>query len=234
MARTEPDDLQVVSLLAEPTRGRLYRFVAASDRAVTREDAARQVDIPVHTAKFHLDRLVEAGLLEVEFRRTGERGGPGSGRPPKHYRRTRTEVSVVLPPRNYDLLSGLLADAIVEAARTREDAGLVAGRIAYQRGVEAARVAGSTGEEGSTGEDGLLAVLVANGYEPARTATGIVLRNCPFHRAAQRQTAFVCAVNRDFVAGILDGALPGAAGRARLDPGTDRCCVVLDVDSVAG
>ena len=53
-----------------------------------RDQAAQGVGVPTHTAKFHLDRLVDEGLLEVEFRRLSGRTGPGSGRPAKLYRRS--------------------------------------------------------------------------------------------------------------------------------------------------
>jgi predicted ArsR family transcriptional regulator len=77
-----------IGALAEPVRGQLYEYVVAQPGAVSRERAADGVDVPLHTAKFHLDRLVEEGLLETEFRRLTGRTGPGAGRPAKLYRRT--------------------------------------------------------------------------------------------------------------------------------------------------
>jgi predicted ArsR family transcriptional regulator len=65
-----------VAALAEPVRRALYRFVAAQRGPVTRDQASVGVGIPRHTAKFHLDRLVEDGLLEVDFKRLSGREGP--------------------------------------------------------------------------------------------------------------------------------------------------------------
>ena len=80
-----PDDLSGVAALAEPVRRRLYDAVCAADEAVSREQAARRVGVPVHTAKFHLDKLVEEGLLEVEYRRSPDApaglGTPGQALP---------------------------------------------------------------------------------------------------------------------------------------------------------
>ena len=75
---------QVASIgaLAEPTRLALYRYVAGATGPVSREQAAAAVDLPLHSVKFHLDRLVKEGLLEVEYRRLTGRTGPGAGRPP--------------------------------------------------------------------------------------------------------------------------------------------------------
>ena len=71
--------------------------------------------MPGHTAKFHLDRLVDEGLLDVEFRRLSGKTGPGAGRPAKLYRRSRRQIALSLPQRSYDLLSTILAKAVEEA-----------------------------------------------------------------------------------------------------------------------
>ena len=65
--------------------------------------------------KFHLDRLVEVGLLDVDFKRVSGREGPGAGRPTKRYRRSPREVAVSLPERHYDLAGLLMARAIDES-----------------------------------------------------------------------------------------------------------------------
>ena len=54
----------------------------------------------VHTAKFHLDRLADEGLLEVEYRRlSGQARARRRADPTKLYRRSEHEVAVSLPPR---------------------------------------------------------------------------------------------------------------------------------------
>src|SRR6476661_4260502 len=98
--------------LADPVRRALYRFVTEQPDAVSRDQAADGVDVPRHTAKHHLDRLVDEGLLVTEFRRLTGRSGPGAGRPSKLYRRAEDEVEVSLPHRRYDLAGAVLADAV--------------------------------------------------------------------------------------------------------------------------
>ena len=56
-----------------------------SDEPVGREQTAADTGIPLHTARFHLERLVDEGLLATEFRRLSGRSGPGAGRPAKLY-----------------------------------------------------------------------------------------------------------------------------------------------------
>ena len=61
-------------------------------------------------AAFHLDKLADAGVVEVRFERTSGRTGPGAGRPSKLYRRADDEVAASVPDRRYDLAGSLLAD----------------------------------------------------------------------------------------------------------------------------
>src|SRR6478672_12382166 len=107
-----------VAALAEEVRRDLYRYVVAQPEPVSRDQAAGGVGVPRHTAKFHLDRLVEEGLLETDFKRTTGRDGPGAGRPSKRYRRSARQVSVDVPERRYELAGRLMARAIDEAGRT--------------------------------------------------------------------------------------------------------------------
>lgn len=224
-AATHPvDDLDGVAALGEPIRRRLYEVVVAAPHATGREEAARLAGVPVHTAKFHLDRLVEEGLLEVEFRRLTGRTGPGSGRPAKLYRRADREIAVTLPPRQYDLLSRILARAVVTATATGAPVAEVAAEISRGEGAQAAAAA-ATEEQGSS-LDRLGRALAPVGYEPHLVDGRLELANCPFHRVAQEQTALVCGLNLSYVNGVCDG-LGCRDLTPRLDPGSGRCCVTV-------
>src|SRR5688572_8768019 len=113
-------DEQVVSIaaLAEPVRRALYRYVISQPEPVSRERAAAGVGVAHHVAKFHLDKLNDDGLLDVEYRRPPGRSGPGAGRPTKLYRRSSNDISVSVPARRYDLAGDVLAEAITTAQHT--------------------------------------------------------------------------------------------------------------------
>jgi predicted ArsR family transcriptional regulator len=121
-AMSDDDDLtrriRGVGALTEPVRRALYLFVAGQAGPVSREAAAAGVGVARHLAKFHLDRLVEEGLLEAHFQRLTGRTGPGAGRPAKLYRRATGEMAVSLPERQYRLAGELMAAAIDTSART--------------------------------------------------------------------------------------------------------------------
>src|SRR6476620_6115370 len=111
-------DLISVAALGEPVRRELYRFVAAQPDPVSRDQAAAGVGVARHVAKFHLDKLEEDGLLEVEYRRPPGRSGPGAGRPAKLYRRSGRAIAISLPERRYDLAGQVMAQAIIAAEST--------------------------------------------------------------------------------------------------------------------
>src|SRR5213078_316592 len=97
-----------IALLDEPRRRALYEYVTSRPEPVGRDEAATALGIGRELAAFHLDRLAAAGLLDVEYRRLGERRGPGAGRPAKLYRRSARELSVSLPARDYERLAQML------------------------------------------------------------------------------------------------------------------------------
>ena len=106
------DDLAAVALLAEPVRQRLYRYLRDRREPVSREEAARSAGISVKLAAFHLDRMVEAGLLDVEYRRLTGRVGPGAGRPAKVYSVSERAFEIALPQTRYALAASMMATAL--------------------------------------------------------------------------------------------------------------------------
>jgi predicted ArsR family transcriptional regulator len=209
--------LDRVAALGEPVRRALYRFVAAQPEPVTREQAAAAVGVAQHTAKFHLDRLVDGRLLEAGYRRPPGRGGPGAGRPAKVYRRSHTDLDVSLPERRYDLAGRLLVKAFARAERTGSPVPEALRAVATRAGRSA----------GTQAASGLFDALAADGYEPRRDGDGITLANCPFHALASEETELVCGMNRAYLEGMLGGI--GDTGlTARLDPAPGRCCIRLE------
>jgi predicted ArsR family transcriptional regulator len=222
-----------VAALAEPARRDLYRYVVDQVDAVSRDQAAEGIGVPRHTAKFHLDKLVEEGLLVTEFRRLSGRDGPGAGRPAKLYRRAPGELAVSLPERRYDLAGHLMAQAIEESTRngTPGDEALDIGSatLGATLGREARQRAGGSSEP-ERQRDAACHVLASQGYEPHEDDGTITLRNCPFHSLAKEHTDLVCGMNL----ALLDAfAVQLGEGRmtASLRPSPDRCCVQLSTRS---
>jgi len=212
--------LSAIASLAEPARRDLYLYVAGQSAPVSRDQAAADTGLPRHVVKFHLDRLVEEGLLEVEFRRLSGRQGPGAGRPAKLYRRAAREVAVALPERRYDLAGRILAAAVHAA-----DAGIgirtAVARAAAEQGRAVGAHALATGVPVS-----LVAVLAAYGYEPRTVGDQTVLPNCPFRILAVDHTELICGMNLEFLRAMTQ-QLGLADVDIRLEPTPGQCCVTI-------
>jgi predicted ArsR family transcriptional regulator len=205
------DELARLAVLDEPIRRQLFAYVRGSSEPVSREDAAEAVGISRSLAAYHLDKLVEQDLLVTSYRRPEGRSGPGAGRPAKLYV-AQGEVSVSVPPREYELAAGLLAEAAETSDEARNSLDAVAARAGRQLGGE-----GKSLEE----------ALVTRGYEPFEEEAGVIrLRNCPFHRLAEQHRDVVCGMNRSYLQGVLDG-LGRDDVTASLEPEPGRCCVAI-------
>lgn len=203
--------IDAVGLLTEPVRRALYRFVAASPDAVGRDEAAGSAGVSRSLAAFHLDKLVEAGLLTTSYRRRSGRTGPGAGRPAKLYRRAQGERAVTVPPRAYASVAHLLAEVV-------DGAGLESPleQVAWNAGVAAGR---------SHAAD-LPEVLAARGYQPYPDGAVLRLRNCPFGSLATDFPPLICGMNL----ALLEGLLAGVGDQVRvasLDPRPGECCVAF-------
>jgi predicted ArsR family transcriptional regulator len=197
-------DAAAIAALAEPQRRAVYEHVAAAGAPVSRNAVADALSIGRTLAAHHLDKLAEAGLVEVSFARVNGRSGPGSGRPSKLYRRTATEHELSLPPRDYRTLATVFADAV-------EEAGIEP--VLF----EAARRQGARHRDDAVPPEEVLRGL---GYEPYADGDVWRLRNCPFDGVARTHAALVCGANL----ALLEGAL--GAG-VRIDPRPDGCCVTV-------
>lgn len=211
--QSQADAVAAIASIRDPLRRLLFDTVSKSAVAVGRDDVAEATGLPRSTAAFHLDRLVETGLLMVTYQRRSGRTGPGAGRPAKLYRRVASEIAVAFPERHYDVIGDVLASAIDESDQTAEPVRSSLLRIARARGEEFGRDSTSFDE-----------VLERAGYEPHSEANGdLVLTNCPFHALATRHTSIICEAN----VALLEGAAAASDESCYVlfSPSAGQCCV---------
>lgn len=205
--------------LDEPTRWSVYQAVRQNPPA-SRAQVAEAVGISVSLAAFHLDTLVDAGLLEASYARPPGRGGPGAGRPAKWYRPSDARLELSVPARRYELLGTILAAAIHTAAASGDaDAAVTAAARAVGRRLGAAAPRRSRRRTWAN-------VLQPLGYEPREDDEGTVFANCPFAALAESHPDTVCAANVALVTGVLEGARVEGVS-AQSCPGAGGCCVLL-------
>src|SRR3954447_20969315 len=91
-----------IAALDDDVRRALYEHVRAAGTPVTREEAAGAIGISRKLAAFHLDKLVELGVLRSGF------GGATEGRvgrAPRVYEAATEDISVRVPERSPELLA---------------------------------------------------------------------------------------------------------------------------------
>jgi predicted ArsR family transcriptional regulator len=175
-----PDRWDVVATLVDASRRALFEYVRRQDHPVGREEAAAATGLSRGLAAFHLDKLVEAGLLGARYEAPA--GPRGRGRTPKVYVPS-GDVTITIPARRDDLIADVLASAYLSQRPPDE-------------------VAFAQGTTHGVGELGAL------GFEPRDSGEVIVLGNCPFHALAARHGSLICGIATAFVAGMASGA-PG-------------------------
>jgi predicted ArsR family transcriptional regulator len=227
------DDLVAVALLAEPVRQRLYRYVRDQRGPVGREDAARSAGISTKLAAFHLDRMAEVGLLEVDYRRLTGRVGPGAGRPAKVYMVSPRSFAVALPQTRYALAASMMATALSGDTSGGGPAALeeVAGTVGDMLGSEIRTQARTAGARRA----GALRQLEQLGFEPRQQEPdgGLVLRNCVFRELSESHRELVCGMNAALVRGLLAGAqlhTLRVEGRPAAERVAESSCCVRIVD----
>ena len=215
-------DRQAVAAIAaldDDVRRALYEHVRTAREPVTREDAATSVGISTKLAAFHLDKLVELGVL-----RAGVSTARRVGRAPKVYTPVEADLSFRVPARDPELLASILVEAVTtEGAGERAEQAVM--RVAGARG--AARGAALGAAERERRGDRVAGLLAELGFEPYEERGAVRLRNCPFHPVVGMAPALVCGMNRAYLAGVLEGLDAGHGVSAELAPRAGECCVEL-------
>lgn len=219
-----------IAALDDDLRRRMYLYIRERGAPVSRDEAADQVGISRKLAAFHLDKLVERGLLVAHYARLPGRGGAGAGRSSKLYEPSDLEVAVSIPERRYDIVGEILVETLShqgEGERPRE----VAKRVAFEKGRELGEEVKARMRLRPPGSERALAVaeetLSEVGFEPYRNDDhSVSLRNCPFHELSRKAPELVCGLNREFIDGMLRG-LGNESVEASLEPKPGECCVKL-------
>lgn len=224
-------DAEALGALEDELRRTLYVFVRAQRRPISRDEAATATGISRKLAAFHLDKLVDRGLLIPSYARPPGRGGRGAGRSAKYYEPSSRQIDVTIPERRYDLLGSVFLRALrsQRQGETGEDA---ARRAAGETGAEIGAAERRRLGISPPGPERAMAVttqiLEETGYEPYRDDRGCVrLRSCPFHGLAEQDRDLVCGMNERLVEGIVRG-LGNATLGVVLDPVPGECCVRLE------
>jgi predicted ArsR family transcriptional regulator len=217
-----------IAPLGDQVRRRLYAYVVGQPGEVGRDEAARAVGITRPAAAFHLEKLVQGGLLEAGYRRLSGRRGPGAGRPARVYWCPAREVHLSIPPRDYELVARFLLRGLdgQDPGRVKEHSSEAAREFGAGLGGEARRRAGRRSSHDRL-HTALIEVLGERGFDPKPVEGGAIrLRNCPFDKLSADYRELVCPMNHSMMQGVLEGL--GATNlEAVFDPQPGMCCVAF-------
>jgi predicted ArsR family transcriptional regulator len=212
-------------LLAQPTRARIFGWLADHRAPASTEELAAALELHPNGVRRHLDRMQEAGLVE-RSRRKGGRGRPGdlwaiaAAADPGGER-----------PTGYADLSRWLARAIP------------AGRNRLREVERAGREIGLELAPSGPVEDpveGFRQAVASLGFRPELEPGGedgfvCRLENCPYKESVHENQPVVCALHKGITDGLLAKLLPGTS-LTRFEPhDPDRAgCVVGVSGSIDG
>jgi len=163
-------------------------------------ELATQLGLHPNTVRFHVSRLVTAGLVTREVE-----PHDGPGRPRLTFAAV-TQANVESGQRSYrllaDMLAGFIADTSPDAAAQAVELGRTWGRYLATRPAPGRRVT----EEESLTE--LLRVLDDIGFSPLLAEdedrqSQMLLRHCPFLEVASAHREVVCSLHLGVMQGVL-------------------------------
>ena len=222
-------DVSALAVLDDDLRRQMYLEIRQRRRPVSREEVAEAVGVSRKLAAFHLDKLVDRGLLVATYGRPPGRGGRGAGRSAKFYEPSDRTFDVSIPERNYDVMGSILVQAIEEEG-PGERAEAAAQRVARRYGEDLGKAERERRHLPRAGAERAMSlatdVLATCGYEPYADAGTVRLRSCPFHALAEQSRDLVCGLNHELVQGIVSG-LGNDTLDVSLAPLPDECCVQL-------
>jgi len=190
-------DLEVLKALGDETRYALYRELAASTAPRGATELADALGLHANTVRLHLERLKDAGLVEVEAIHRGT-----VGRPQHRYSIAPGAPGLGFDPPAHVLLAGLLA-ALAETSGADATTARTTGRAWGRRTAERPRARGCLAA--------LAEELDRLGFEPAAdedtTADGstrIEFLHCPFRELAEAYPELVCNLHRGICEGVAE------------------------------
>ena len=216
----QPDRRHALELLASPVRRDLLDTLAnlpyvpspetteTRERGLTAAELGLRLGLHVTTVRFHLDQLVEVGLVQAH----DERGQVG--RPKKRYSASPGPRPVLAESQPYRHLATMLSEVLAEDdVATAEDAG----RRWFDRHASAEVSDLGVGHQPATTRSSwfakigaLVDVLEKWGYAPevATANSGhtaeVSLHNCPLRAMVETDPDIACGVHRGIIRAALD------------------------------
>lgn len=190
--------LDLFKTLGDNTRYAIYLELARAVKPLTTAEIADTINLHPNTVRPHLDRMREAGLIDVEV------GGRGEiGRPQHRYSLIADAPSLGLEPP----VMPMLARLVLSMAERLGAGALEAHAVGHEEGEGRAEpfVAAASSLEA------IVTDLDVLGFDPVVSddddpdAAVIAFANCPFGDLSTTHPELVCSLHHGLIAGFVDG-----------------------------
>jgi predicted ArsR family transcriptional regulator len=205
-------------VLSQPTRARLFSLLSELRGPVGTEVLAEKLEMHPNGVRLHLERLLEAGLVERRQERIAR------GRPRDVWTVSAEAQPGGDPPTGYAELARWLVRSLAAGGARTEDMEAAGRRIGQGLASEPSA--------GGRDEQWLFDSLTALGFQPERERVGANrltyrLRNCPYREAVHERQPLVCALHRGLTNGLLQSADPDTqvVGFEPKDPDQAGCLI---------
>ncbi len=199
-AQTPPDPrarLDLFKTLGDNTRYAIYLELARANKPLTTAEIADTIDLHPNTVRPHLERMRDAGLVDVEV------GGRGEiGRPQHRYSLAADAPSLGLEPPVMPVLARMVLSMAERLGASPDDARAVGDGEGASR-AERFRDAPSSLEA-------IVSELDILGFDPVVSpdaddpdAAVIAFANCPFGDLAVAHPDLVCSLHHGLIAGFV-------------------------------
>jgi predicted ArsR family transcriptional regulator len=215
------DLLAVLKALGDETRFSMYQELSGSTSALTATELADRLGLHANTVRIHLERLREAGLVEVEPVHRGT-----VGRPQHVYSLAPGAPGLGFDPPSYTLLAGLLATLAERVGADADDAaaaGMAWGTEAGRRTRSRSCVKALAGEMDRLGFDPAAELLPGN-------RTDMAFLHCPFRELAEAYPELVCNLHRGICEGVVAAVGGGTVEQFSTLYDRDPCRVTVAVE----
>lgn len=189
--------LDLFKTLGDNTRYAIYLELARSPRPLTTSEIAETIGLHSNTVRPHLDRMRDAGLVEVQSGARGE-----IGRPQHRYSLAADAPSLGLEPPVMPVLARMVLSMAERLGASPADA------VAVGRDEGARRAARY--EAAPSALEAVVSDLDRLGFDPVVSdgvddTAVVAFANCPFGGLAEQHPDLVCGLHHGLIAGFVAG-----------------------------
>jgi len=188
--------LDLFKTLGDNTRYAIYLELARSPRPLTTSEIAESIGLHANTVRPHLERMRDAGLVEVQSGARGE-----IGRPQHRYSLAADAPSLGLEPPVMPVLARMVLSMAERLGASPTDA-LAVGRAEGARRAARYAAAPSALEAVVSDHDRLGFDPVVSGDDDSAV---VAFANCPFGGLAEQHPDLVCGLHHGLIAGFVAG-----------------------------